>query len=122
MGLFHDHHSLVGLKFGEVFWFGDGAEEFMGLLTDFLGETSQQRYDQYYQQQEQPYRTKRCSNSNRSSRNTKLKKTNARLTLPAKLPMLSVLPKTDQSFKRPMNSSAPSPNQNTSPNLRPTRE
>merc|ERR1712184_124416 len=64
MGLFHDHHSLVGLKFGEVFWFGDGAEEFMGLLTDFLGETSQQRYDQYYQQQEQPYRTKRSSNEN----------------------------------------------------------
>jgi len=35
-----------------------------GLLTDFLGETSQQRYDQYYQQQEQPYRTKRSSNEN----------------------------------------------------------
>jgi len=35
-----------------------------GLLTDFLGETSQQRYDQYYQQQEQPYRTKRSPNEN----------------------------------------------------------
>jgi hypothetical protein len=35
-----------------------------GLLTDLLGETSQQRYDQYYQQQEQPYRTKRSSNEN----------------------------------------------------------
>jgi hypothetical protein len=35
-----------------------------GLLTDFLGQTSQQRYDQYYQQQEQPYRTKRSSNEN----------------------------------------------------------
>ena len=37
-----------------------------GLLTDFLGETSQQRYDQYYQQQEQPYRTKRSSNESKS--------------------------------------------------------
>jgi hypothetical protein len=35
-----------------------------GLLTDFLGQTSQQRYDQYYQQQEQPYRTKRSPNEN----------------------------------------------------------
>jgi len=35
-----------------------------GLLTDFLGETSQQRYDPYYQQQEQPYRTKRSPNEN----------------------------------------------------------
>ena len=37
-----------------------------GLLTDLLGETSQQRYDQYYQQQEQPYRTKRSSNESKS--------------------------------------------------------
>lgn len=37
-----------------------------GLLTDFLGQTSQQRYDQYYQQQEQPYRTKRSSNESKS--------------------------------------------------------
>jgi hypothetical protein len=37
-----------------------------GLLTDFLGETSQQRYDQYYQQQEQPYRTKRSPNESKS--------------------------------------------------------
>jgi hypothetical protein len=35
-----------------------------GLLTDLLGETSQQRYDQYYQQQEQPYRTKRSYDEN----------------------------------------------------------
>ena len=41
-----------------------------GLLTDFLGETSQQRYDQYYQQQEQPYRTKRSSNESKSLNQT----------------------------------------------------
>ena len=41
-----------------------------GLLTDLLGETSQQRYDQYYQQQEQPYRTKRSSNESKSLNQT----------------------------------------------------
>merc|ERR1712158_317868 len=35
MGLFHDHHSLVLLKFDKVFRFGDGAEKFMGLLYNW---------------------------------------------------------------------------------------
>ena len=46
-----------------------------GLLTDFLGETSQQRYDQYYQQQEQPYRTKRSSNESKSLNQTQCQST-----------------------------------------------
>merc|ERR1712241_645954 len=35
MGLFHDHHSVVSFKLDEVFWFGDGAEGFMGFLYDW---------------------------------------------------------------------------------------
>ena len=53
-----------------------------GLLTDFLGETSQQRYDQYYQQQEQPYRTKRSSNESKSLNQTQCQLTRHLTPLP----------------------------------------
>ena len=39
-----------------------------GLLDDVSSSGYQQRYDQYYQQQEQPYRTKRSFNESKSIR------------------------------------------------------